>query len=288
MAPDRGLQGVECVMQNLLFSSVAGPRGQEARAPVEPQAGASYSVVCMNVQNPGASRVDRLVQWFADQSPDVLVLSELQVKPACETLLAELGALGYAVTPLDGPQRTYHSVIASRLVCEELPVATRSLRHRVRVVSIKTPNGRLIIVGAYGPSFNAQNIENRRAFLNDFHANVMSRLGGVKDAAIIAGDLNIVEPDFHDHVPDQVVSDRLIYQGFGALGFKDCVRAAYAENAVYTWYSPRTFEGQRLDHLFANAAAKPWVSRIAVDHTARLNKLTDHSSIMAQVTTPAG
>jgi exonuclease III len=272
-------------LQDLLFSRVAS--GPVPDGPADPQPGRRYRLLAVNVQNPGAERAQRLVAALAGEAFDVLVLSELQGKPACQTLLSELRALGYQTTALpDGDGRAYHTAIASRLRFDELAVETPSLAGRIRVARFRAGAAKLYLVGVYGITFNARNVDQRRRYKADFEDRILGRLSGVPAGVVIAGDLNILEPRFHDHLPDQVADDRDHYRRFAERGFADLVRAAYPDRPEYTWYSPRTLEGQRLDHLFAGATARAWIDDLTTRHDLRRNKLTDHSAIAASLTLP--
>jgi exonuclease III len=272
-------------VQDLLFSRVAS--GPVPDGPTDPQPGRRYRLLAANVQNPGAERAQRLVAALADEAFDVLVLSELQAKPACQSLLSELRALGYQTTELpDDGGRAYHTAIASRLRFDELPVATPSLAGRVRVARFRAGPAKLYLVGVYGVTFNARNAEQRQRYKADFERQILGRLAGVPAGVLIAGDLNILEPRFHDHLPEQVADDREHYHGFRTQGFVDLLRAAYPDTAEYTWYSPRSFEGQRLDHVFAGETARAWIHELAMRHDLRRDKLSDHTAIAIALSFP--
>lgn len=278
-------KGRDQAVQDLLFSSRAP--GAETNGPIAPQPGRRYRLLVANMQNPGAERAHRLVQALAEEAFDLMVLSELQAKPACQTLLSELRALGYQTTELqDDGTRGYRTAVVSRLQFEELPVETRSLAGRVRVVRVQTRSTMLYLVGVYGVTYNQRNADQRQRYKADFEARVLGRLARVSAGVLIAGDLNILEPRFHDHLPEQVADDRDHYARFHENGFVDLFRSVYPDRPEYTWYSPRTLEGQRLDHIFAGGPARSWIGDITPRHDFRQSKLSDHTAIAASITFP--
>jgi hypothetical protein len=117
------------------------------------QVGHSCSVIAINIQNPGAVRAQAILDYLSGGRHDVIVLTELTDKPAVRLLVDGLSALGYGTTPLgQAAPKEYHTLIFSRFAFDMLPVATESLRNRVKIIRLNVlPKAAFVyVVGVYG------------------------------------------------------------------------------------------------------------------------------------------
>lgn len=67
-----------------------------------------------------------------------------------------------------------------------------------------------------------------------------------------------------------------------SLGFVDTWRAANPEGKDYTWFSSAR-NGFRLDYIWASPSIASKVTRVTLDHDARLAAATDHSAVVADL-----
>ncbi len=272
------------MVQNSLFETAS--KQLQISDLAEFSAEENLNVFAANVQNPGAERVSRIIGYIEKKDPALLILTELTDKDATNHLIEGLNALGFVGTGLDtGEAVNYQTLIFSRRAFKPLVVQTESLRGRVSIIRLNDFKNKtqLYIVGAYGVAFNEKNKLAHKKFFDDLLARVLRRLASPMAKVILAGDLNVVEQPFHDHIPDFVASSEFFFTGLGEMGFFDAVRSAFPAKAMYTWYSPRNGEGQRLDHIFTLGEESDLVSKVAVDNDFRNQKLSDHSALQFEI-----
>lgn len=268
------------MVQNSLFDSTS--KQLQISDLAEFSAEQQLNVISANVQNPSAERVSRIIDYLEGKAPDLLILTELTDKEATNQLIERLNALGFVGTGLDSGETVhYHTLIFSRRVFKPLVVRTESLRGRVAIIRLDDfkNKSKLYVVGIYGVAFNEKNRVAHREFFEDLFEKVLNRLASPTAKVVLAGDLNVVEQKFHNHLPDFVASSRFVFAGLEGLGFIDSVRSVYPEEAAYTWYSPRTGEGQRLDHIFTLGGGVDLASNIVIDNKFRDQKFSDHSAL---------
>ncbi|MFN3688698.1 endonuclease/exonuclease/phosphatase family protein [Salinarimonas sp.] len=254
------------------------------------QAGSEYVLFSANIQNSGADRAAQIAEFVRNLLPDILILSELKRKPATISLLEHLRRIGYNPLDLDDDteQSQYHVVVGSRLRCVELKVSTESLRNRLKILRLEAhpPFEPVYVVAVYAPAYNPENLALRRRFFDDLQNAVLRRLHSTAKNAFIVGDLNIVDAVHHAHVADFAAESAPVFSAFASTGFVDLLRRRFRREPAYTWYSPRTGEGQRLDHLFARGKLVDHVGEVAIDHDFRICKLSDHSAITCRFRSP--
>ena len=254
---------------------------QQARRMRPAAVGMPFKVVALNLQNAGAERYDLLHAYLQSCDADLLVLTELKEKPATSDFLQRLALGGYADADLSscGP-RAYHATILRSLQGTALPVKTESLRSRAAITRLSIAGADpLYVIGLYVPAFNEENQAERDRFFKDLDEKVLARLVAGKANILLTGDLNIVEPAFHDHLPEFVRECRSRFAVLGQHGLRDVMRERAQDQPHYTWMSPMSGQGQRLDYVFASETVCPWIETVEIDHGPRAEKLSDHSAL---------
>ena len=246
------------------------------------QVGKEYSVFALNIQNAGMNRIEGIFNLLKNTNPDIIALSELKNKPSTEVLFEKLHDLGYISTPIfDSRVDVYHSAVLSRIKFKNLKVETPVLKNRVKVTkfNMNEPNAYLLIISVYGFAHNLKNSDDRKNFKSAFEERILNRLNGRNHNVIILGDLNILEKQFHDTFPNWVIEDAAHFNHFRKCHYIDYFRKTRGNEAGYTWYSPRTGIGQRLDYIFSSEAICSSITTLDIHHELRLQKISDHSGL---------
>lgn len=239
-------------------------------------------------------RLPHVLDWLAQQQPDVLCLQETKVID--ENFPAEdFREAGYL--SVYAGQKTYNGVAtlsrlpASEMVCElsgSDGVQKRLLAATVggvRVVNVYVPNGETVDSDKYG--YKLAWLKALRIFLNaelEAHPKL-----------VLLGDFNIApeERDVHDpklwegHV---LFSDkeREAFRAFMADGFVDVFRKFNQPAASFSWWDYRMggFRrdlGLRIDHILASPALANTCRACRIDKAPRaLERPSDHAPVIAE------
>lgn len=250
----------------------------------------SVKLMVFNVQHASPARARKQVAWLADQScADVVVLTEVGPGPGGEALLDALADYGYqsVVAPEVSRERDYRTVLASRgpaLQHQPSPVAV--LPHRAPTAHLRIGHATVVLVGLYVPSRGSRERRNedKRAFQNAVTTALPCRPAETEHPVIIAGDLNVVEPD---HVPHHRVFGTWeydFYRSFATAHLTDTFRRHRPESDEHSWFG-RGGNGYRFDHAFTT---HPDHTRACgYLHEPRSLGLSDHSALYLHWEPPA-
>lgn len=243
-------------------------------------------VLTWNVQHANPIRSFRQVAWIAAQAVDAVILTEVGGAGACNALARSLGEHGFNVCCSPAPGG-YQTMVASRIGSQEpcLHIRTALLPHRfvaVRLHFVEGPTAGLL--GVYVPSRGSRERRNvdKREFQNSV-TKLLPRLADlltVDGPIVIAGDLNVVEPD---HQPHYGVFGRWeydFYDAFGRYGYGDAFRYLHPDLADYSWFG-RAGNGYRFDHIFCSRPDAVRDCRYL--HEPRITGLSDHSAMIATI-----
>lgn len=250
-----------------------------------------------NVQRASVSRARRQVAWFARSGADVLVLTEVSAEESGDVLARLLADEGFGVLlPKPSSNDRYRVLVACRdataLVGVDLGV--RSMQHRCVAARVVLEAGEIGVTGLYVPSRGPKERRNqdKRAF-QDRVAGVLPDIQqalDVRGPVVIAGDLNVVEPD---HDPRYAVFggwEYDFYRAFGRAGFEDAFRLKEPSRMDYSWFGRPSAEGTRngyrFDHAFVSGAHRAAVAECRYDHSVRTAGLTDHSALAVTLSVP--
>jgi len=230
-------------------------------------------------------RLDHLLTWLRDTSPDIACLQE--IKCVDEAFPREaIEALGYNV--VTHGQKTFNGVaLLSRLPLDEAtprlagdPEDTHA-RFIEGVVSLK--RGVLRVACLYLPNGNPPNTEKY-----PYKLNWMSRLFDyskerlqAEEPLILAGDFNVIPAARDVHNPESRQALRAIEN----LGFTEALRAATDEGGLYTFWDYQAGawqknHGLRIDHLLLSPQASDRLRSVGIDkHVRAWEKPSDHVPI---------
>ncbi|WP_406279169.1 hypothetical protein OH799_11510 [Nocardia sp. NBC_00881] len=266
--------------QAMLFGSIASQHTSE-----DPDAAADQLQVCaLNVYSPRRGRGQLLADWLLATTADVLVLTEMQVSDGCHELLACLRAEGFTTTTSGPPAGgdKYFAALATRGYTVS-PLVAASLGPRVAAVDAATAAGPVRLVAIYAPSngMTAESGNRRRCFQQQ----ALTYLRQIWcPAMLVAGDLNVVEPDHDPRLPAYADHDYGFYTGLLELGLRDAYRHHHPTGIDHSWLSAR-FGNQRIDHTLTGPGIGDIVS-CGYDRTTIDAELSDHAAMVTTIRLP--
>ncbi len=238
-------------------------------------------------------RLDHLLAWLQERSPDVVCLQE--IKCTDDAFPREpIEALGYNV--VTHGQKTFNGVaLLSRLPLDETRQGLAGddsddhARFLEGVVTLK--NGALRLACLYLPNGNPANTDKYPYKLNwmkrllDF---TVERLK-TEEPLILAGDFNVIPAPADVHDPALWVNDALFlpptrerFQALLNLGLTDAIRAVSDEPGRYTFWDYQAGawqknNGIRIDHMLLSPQASDRLVTAGIDrHVRTWEKPSDH------------
>ena len=239
------------------------------------------SLLTFNIGNPSPERAQRQLAWLASRDEHVLVLTETKASAGCQLLAGAFTAAGYHVTyPEPGPGE-YGTMIISRVAAAPDGFGDQIgyLPSRAAAVILPAPGGPLRVIGLYVPSrdASAEKTERKRKWLAACDAALAAVTAGMP--AIVAGDLNILEPGHQPRYPFFAPFEYDFYQALaGTHGLTDAFRHLHPHDAEYSWVG-RTGDGYRYDHAFCSRSLRGLITDCRYLHQPRQDKLSDHSAL---------
>ncbi|ULJ61224.1 exodeoxyribonuclease III [Wielerella bovis] len=248
---------------------------------------ATWNVNSLNV------RLPHVLNWLADNQPDVLVLQELKLEqdkyPA-----AAIRMMGWH-TEWSG-QKTYNGVaIISRHELQDVHIGLPDLPDDPqRRVIAATANG-VRVINVYcvnGEALDSPKFAYKRewfAALTQFVREQMTRYLEL----VLLGDFNIAPSDEDVYAPDKwheqihcSSEERQWLKNLLDLGLTDALRHVHPTGKFYTWWDYRgaMFQkglGLRIDHLLISDALKMRLQDVQVDTVTRgLERPSDHAPVV--------
>lgn len=270
-------------------SSLPSPPGGVASA-------LELRLVTWNVQHASPSRAQRQAGWLASQpEADVLVLTEVKDAPGGLALIQALGEHGYRTIVPTQAGGDYLTVVATRasaasgnaLTVEALPEGAGFLPHRLVSARVSIGAHPVGVVGLYVPSRGPKERRNvdKRAFQEAVSA-YLARLGAVfgdNGPVVVAGDINVVEPD---HQPRYGVFGDWEYRFYADFadpgGLVDAFRALHPGQVEHSWFG-RGGNGYRFDHIFITGRHRRQLRSCRYLHEPRLAGLSDHAAMAVTI-----
>lgn len=239
-------------------------------------------VLALNVAAPTKETARGLLEylWAADEP--LVVLGEITRGEGSRLILDVCRAAGYDVlTPaLSGRDRGVALVARDT----RLPVGEPTFPAGPRVVRARI--GQATVLGVYGAASDPVRYGSRaqrdrkRAWLREFVALVDAECRADASPLLLAGDLNIVDPADRAGLPYVLAQERDAYEHLLDLGLLDAHRHATG-GSTPTWID-HSGVGCRYDHVFVRGLR---VVSARVDDTPRHRGLSDHSAVLASLTT---
>jgi exodeoxyribonuclease-3 len=241
------------------------------------------------------ARMDRLLAWLRERSPDVVCLQETKVEDHAFPTL-ELEAEGYHVATFG--QRTYNGValLARQPLLDVVrgfgdgaaDQQARFLVARVgdvRVGSVYVPNGQA--VGTEKFHYKLDWLGRWRTWLAQ-HADPSAPL-------VLCGDMNVAPDDCDVYDPvlwrDRILchpDERAALAEVRGWGLTDLYRIRHPEGTHFTWWDYRQLafpknRGLRIDHILGTAPMATRCREVTVDRDARKGQQpSDHAPVIAE------
>jgi exodeoxyribonuclease-3 len=246
------------------------------------------------------ARIENLLHWLRDGSPDVVCLQEIKcVDEAFPARSVE--ELGYNVA-VHG-QKGFHGVaILSKTPIEDvtkgLPPVDGDTQSRFIAARVSGDEGSVRIVSAYMPNGNPVGTEKfayKLAWLDRLEAWTKAELK-LEEPLLVAGDFNIIPEPIDAKYPDNWTTDALYqpearraFRRLAALGLTDAVRAVQDGGGVYTFWDYQAGawqknNGIRIDHILLSSEAADRLRLAGVDrHVRAWEKPSDHIPVWVEL-----
>lgn len=246
------------------------------------------------------ARLDNVITWLKETSPDVVCLQE--IKTVEETFPREaLEDLGYNIA-IHG-QKSYNGVaMLSKLPLEDvitqLPGDESDEQARFLQATVSTHSGAVTIASIYAPNGNPVDSDKypyKLAWMERLHAHVENMLSH-EECFVIAGDYNVIPHEDDVHNPDGWREDALFrpetlqrYRALLNLGLTDGYRACEQAAHQYTFWDyqagawPKD-HGVRIDHHLLSPQAADRLEHAGIDRYVRgWQKASDHVPIWIEL-----
>lgn len=244
-------------------------------------------------------RLPQVLEWLAQNQPDVLCLQETKQEDK-NFPLAELNAAGYQAS-FSG-QKTYNGVaILSRAPQLDVQVGIPGFADEQKRVLAATVDG-VRIVNVYipnGQSVDSDKYQYKLAWLKALTAWLEAELKNHAQLALL-GDYNIAPEDRDVHDPQawagQVLCsepERAAFQALTMLGLQDSFRLFEQPEKTFSWWDYRmnAFRrnmGLRIDHILISAALAADCKAARIDKESRkAERPSDHAPVVLELETRA-
>jgi exodeoxyribonuclease-3 len=239
------------------------------------------------------ARIDNLLHWLRETSPDVVCLQE--TKCADEAFPAgAIEDLGYNVV-IHG-QKGFNGVALlakARIedVASGLPGGDEDSHARFLSGFVAADGIGVRVVSAYMPNGNPPGGDKylyKLAWLERLEAWTRTALAA-EEALVIAGDYNIIPEPADARFPENWTGDslyqpatRAAFRRLSALGLTDAVRAVDDRGGIYTFWDYQAGawqkdNGIRIDHIMLSPEAADRLMQAGVDrHVRAWEKPSDH------------
>lgn len=257
-------------IQDMLFGAISTP------AVGDDLAGRRLRLCALNLQGPAPARATPLVDWLITTQSNVLVLTEIHASEGGRQVIAGLRASGYTVTNPAGWQHAKHF---TAIACKGFTATAvePAIDPRINAVDLASTAGTLRLIGIYGPT-NGMTVDSS-AIRAAFQSSCLAHLRVIRHPRlIVAGDLNVIEPNHQPKLPDFAPHDYDFYTGLLDLDLIDAYRQRHPAGVDHSWSHPR-YGAQRLDHTLISAQAGS-LTDCTYDHSTRSQRLSDHSALI--------
>ncbi len=245
-------------------------------------------------------RLPHLLDWLADQQPDVVCLQETKLEDH-NFPQADLEAAGYQVA--FAGQKTYSGL--ALLSPHPLSDVVRGNPHcddpqrPLVAATVAAPTGPLRMVCAYFP--NGQEVGSDKyayklAWLAALETWLKEELAAHPRLAL-AGDFNIAPDDRDVHNPAAWAGkilcsepERAAFQRLLGLGLADSFRLFDQPEKTFSWWDYRMLgfqknQGLRIDHILLSAPLAAHCTASLVDKAPRKRERpSDHAPVLAEIT----
>ncbi len=240
-------------------------------------------------------RLPHLLDWLAEQQPDVLCLQELKLEDH-NFPRSEIEAAGYQVAFFG--QKTYNGVaLLSRQPISDVTFGNPHFPDEQKRLIAGTV-GDTRVICAYMPNGQAvgsDKFEYKLRWLDALAVWVAEELAAHPKLAL-GGDYNIAPDDRDVHNPQAWAGmilcsapERAAFQRLLDIGLKDSFRLFEQPEKTYSWWDYRMLgfqknQGLRIDHVLLSQALSEKCTAAGIDRAPRkLERPSDHAPVWATV-----
>ena len=240
-------------------------------------------------------RLPHLLDWLAEQQPDVLCLQELKLEDH-NFPRSEIEAAGYQVAFFG--QKTYNGVaLLSRQPISDVTFGNPHFPDEQKRLIAGTV-GDTRVICAYmpnGQSVGSDKYEYKLRWLDALAVWVAEELAAHPKLAL-GGDYNIAPDDRDVHNPQAWAGmilcsapERAAFQRLLDIGLKDSFRLFEQPEKTYSWWDYRMLgfqknQGLRIDHVLLSQALSEKCTAAGIDRAPRkLERPSDHAPVWATV-----
>jgi exodeoxyribonuclease-3 len=239
------------------------------------------------------SRIDNLLRWLRETSPDVVCLQEIKcVDEAFPS--GPVGDFGYNIA-VHGQKALHGVALLSKHPIEGvqkgLPTFTEDTLARFISGLVSTPDGVVRVASAYMPNGNpigSEKFDYKLDWLGRLEDWARAELER-EEPLVVAGDYNVIPAPADAKYPENWVTDalytpeaRAAFRRISALGLTDTVRTVHQDGGIYTFWDYQAGawqrnNGIRIDHVLLSPEAADRLQQAGVDrHVRAWEKPSDH------------
>lgn len=242
----------------------------------------TLKLLTWNIGNPSVERAQRQLEWLGLRPEHVFMLTETKASAGCQLLTDSFKAAGYDVVRVAIEPGELGTMIVSKAALQpDLWASTLPfLPARAASALLATSVGSIHLVGLYVPSRDAspEKTARKRQFLSSFQT-ALEGIQGKHDLTVLAGDLNILDPDHRPRYPFFAAFEYDFYRSLtGRCGLVDAFTHLHPGAQEYSWVG-RTGDGYRYDYAFCSAGLRDALLSCDYVHEPRTLRLSDHSGV---------
>jgi len=246
------------------------------------------------------ARIETITNWLKEASPDVALFQETKCEDHAFPRL-EFEALGYNLA-LHGQKSYNGTAILSKHPIEEqkarLPGGDSDDHARYIEAVISTATGAVRVASIYLPNGNPIGTDKfayKLGWMDRLIKHARSLLE-FEEPAVLAGDYNVIPEPQDARYPENWTRDALFqletrakFRELIHLGFADAVRAAAADDGIYTFWDYQAGawqrnNGIRIDHMLLSPQAADRFRGFRIDkHVRGWEKPSDHVPVLAEI-----
>ena len=232
-------------------------------------------ILSWNILHGGGKRALDILEAIENEQPDIVTLQEFRHGSSKQVLLDGLNEMGLdeQFIPDTNSARDNSLIIASSYNFQAT-VFPNGSELPARAIRAFFPDlAELNLIAAHLPQKSKQ----------PPYLNALNELDGdyLIENSVIIGDLNCGIP-FEDS-ETKSFEHTYLFQQLLSDGWVDAWRSRNKSKREFTWISTKQKNGFRYDHALVSSCLDDKISDISYNHDVRLNKLSDHSYLIVDI-----
>lgn len=239
-----------------------------------------------NIGNPSLERAKKQCELFINYSADIFVLTETKNSDGCKYIKDFFESNNFFIDyKIPANRFDYGVIIASKIkfLYSNFIDSCTYLLNRISSINIVINNKKLDIISLYVPSRDSskEKILRKKSFLTQ----ILSSLENNNSLSntILCGDFNILEKSHIPHYSSFRKWEYDFYDNLVHLNFIDCFKYKNPNSYDYSWFG-KNGNGYRYDYIFCNNSLVSSIHDCYFFHQPRIDKLSDHSVLIFNLT----